>query len=135
MTDVLDEYLPPVADLNTGSLYGDLRAFVENLATVWAAPWIDGLTGLLADLRHDPEADAAYRSMIQRRDQPLVNAIARAVRRGEIREVPELALVGNVLEGPLMHRRVVGRQAVTPEFFDAVALSAHCLITGTTVLR
>jgi hypothetical protein len=54
--------------------------------------------------------------------------------RAEIGAPPDLALVGDLIEGPLMHRRIVGRQPLTPDFLNAVAVSAHRLLTGTTVV-
>ncbi|SDM33329.1 TetR/AcrR family transcriptional regulator [Allokutzneria albata] len=133
VTDALAEHLPPVSEVDTGSLRTDLRAFVDDLAASWSSPWIDGLVGLLADLRHDADADIAFRTMAERRGQPLVNAITRAVRRGEIRAAPDLFLAGDLLEGPLMHRRLFGRQPLTPDYLDAVAQSAHRMLTGTGV--
>ncbi|MFS8097225.1 TetR/AcrR family transcriptional regulator [Lentzea alba] len=133
VADVLDEFLPPVPDCDTGSLHGDLSAFVEDLAMAWDQPWNDGLIGFLADLRRDDEAERTFRSLVARRSQPLVDAIARAVRRGEIGEVPELALVGNLLEGPLMHRRMFGGQPLSPQELEVVTWSVHSLLTGTAV--
>lgn len=135
VTDALAEHLPPVSEVDTGSLRSDLRAFVDDLAASWSSSWIDGLVGLLADLRTDSEADTAFREMGERRGQPLRNAIARAEQRGEIGEVPDLFLVGDLLEGPLMHRRMFGRRPLTPDYLEAVARSAHGLLTGMAVAR
>ena len=133
MADVLVEFLPPVPDVDTGTLLGDLRAFAEDLAGAWDQPWNDGLVGFLSDLRRDGEAERTFRGLVSRRSQPLVDAISRAVRRGEIGEVPEPALVGNLLEGPLMHRRMFGGQPMTPCELDVVTRSVHRLLTGTMV--
>lgn len=133
VTAALAEHLPPIADVDTGSLYRDLRAFLQDLGATWSSPWSEGVVGLLADLRQDPAAEATFRGMNERRAQPLVNAIARAVRRGEIGEVPDLPLLGNLLEGPLLHRRMFGRTPLTPDDLDAIAVSAHGLLTGVTV--
>jgi AcrR family transcriptional regulator len=133
VADVLIAHLPPVSEFDTGSLHSDIRAYLEDLAVSWSSPWMDGLVGLLADLRRDVDAELVFRQMGERRGQPMRNAIARAVERGEIREVGDLSLVGDLLEGPLMHRRMIGRQPLTPEYLDALALSAHRLLTGTAV--
>jgi AcrR family transcriptional regulator len=131
--DVLAEHLPPVSEFDTGSLHSDIRTYLDDLAVSWSSPWIDGLVGLLADLRRDIDAEVAFLEMGERRGQPMRNAIVRAVERGEIGEVPDLSLVGDLLEGPLMHRRMIGRQPLTPDYLEAVALSAHRLLAGTTV--
>lgn len=133
VADVLDTYLPPVPDPDSGTLLGDLRAFAQDLAGAWDEPWNDGLVGFLADLRGDAEAERTFRSLVARRSQPLVDAIARAVRRGEIAEVPELPFVGNLLEGPLMHRRMFGGEPLTSTELDVVTASVHRLLTGAPV--
>ncbi|MEU0877385.1 TetR/AcrR family transcriptional regulator [Lentzea sp. NPDC005914] len=133
VADVLEQFLPPVPDFDTGTLLADLRAFATDLAVAWDQPWNDGLVGFLSDLRRDDEAERTFRGLVSRRSQPLVDAIARAVRRGEIGEVPDLALVGNLLEGPLMHRRMFGGQPMTPDELDVVARSVHRLLTATRV--
>lgn len=133
VTDVLAAHLPPVSEVDTGSLLSDIRAWIDDLAVSWSSSWIDGLVGLLADLRRDVDAELAFRKMAERRGQPLRDAIARAAERGEIAALPDLSLVGDLLEGPLMHRRLIGRQPLTPEYLETVARTAHRLLTGTSV--
>lgn len=130
VTDVLAEHLPPVSAFDTGTLLGDIRAYLNDLAVSWSSPWIDGLVGLLADLRSDPDAELAFRMLAERRGHPMRAALARAAERGEIGEVPELELAGDLFEGPLMHRRMIGRRPLTPEYLDAVAVTTHRLLTG-----
>jgi AcrR family transcriptional regulator len=134
VVDVLDEHLPPVADVDTGTISADLRAIVADFAASWSSPWIDGLVGLTADLQHDPDAELAFRAMAERRGTPLRNAVVRAAERGEIGEPPDLALIGDLIEGPLMHRRMIGREPLTSGYLDAVAVAAHVLLTGTTAM-
>lgn len=128
VTDALAAHLPPVSEVDTGSLLSDIRAWVDDLAVSWSSAWIDGLVGLLADLRWDVDAELTFREMAERRGQPLRDAIARAVERGEIAEVPDLSLMGDLVEGPLMHRRLIGRQPLTPEYLASVATTAHRLL-------
>jgi AcrR family transcriptional regulator len=133
VTDVLAAHLPPVSEFDHGSLHSDIRAYLGDLAVSWSSPWIDGLVGLLGDLRTDIDAELVFRTLGERRGQPMRDAIARAVERGEIGKGSDLSLIGDLLEGPLMHRRMVGRQPLTPEYLDAVAMSAFRLMTGTAV--
>ncbi|WIX98869.1 TetR/AcrR family transcriptional regulator [Amycolatopsis mongoliensis] len=133
VVDVLAEHLPPVSDPDTGTLRSDLRAIVGDFAASWSSSWIDGLMGLVADLHHEPDAELAFRKMAEGRGAPLRNAITRAVRRGEIGEPPDLSLVGDLVEGPLMHRRMLARRPLTPDYLDALAALAHGVLTGTTV--
>lgn len=133
VTDVLAAHLPRVSHVDTGSLRGDIRAYVEDLSVSWSSTWVDGLMGLVGDLHRDPDAELAFRLMAERRGQPMREAIARAVERGELRELPELGLAGDLFEGPLMHRRMFGRQPLTPEYLDAVADAGYRLLAGAEV--
>jgi AcrR family transcriptional regulator len=135
VVDVLDEHLPPISDVDTGALGSDLRAIVEDFAASWSSPWIDGLVGLTADLQHDPDAELAFRRLAERRGQPMANCIARAVQRGEIRHAAVGVGLGDLIEGPLMHRRMIGREPLTPDYLDAVARFAHRLLSETTAVR
>jgi len=135
VVDTLDEHLPPIADVDTGTFGADLRAIVADFAASWSSPWIDGLVGLTADLQHDPDAELAFRTMAERRGAPLRTAIKRARERGEIGAAVDLSLIGDLVEGPLMHRRMIGREPLTSDYLDAVAVTAHRLLTGTTVAR
>src|SRR5690348_10484378 len=124
VTDALAEHLPPVLEVDTGTLAGDVRAYVGDLAKSWSSDWVDGLMGLTADLRNDPEAELAWRQLAERRGGVMRASLRRAVDRGEIPEIPlltELGVAGDLLEGPLMHRRMIGRQPLTPDYLDAVA--------------
>jgi AcrR family transcriptional regulator len=129
VTDVLAEHLPPVKDIDTGTLQGDVRAYLGALAKSWSSDWIDGLVGLVADLRRDPDAELAFRQLAERRGAPMREALKRAVERGELAELPELQLAGDLFEGPLMHRRMIGRQPLTPGYLDAVARMAVHVLT------
>jgi AcrR family transcriptional regulator len=133
VTDVLAEHLPPIPALDAGSLRADIRGYLEALSASWSSPWIDGLVGLLADLHRDVDAELAFRTMGERRGQPMRDAIARAVERGEIPELPDLPMVGDLLEGPLMHRRMIARRPLTPDYLDALAAWAFQVLTGTAV--
>jgi AcrR family transcriptional regulator len=133
VTDVLAEHLPPISSFDTGSLLGDIRAYVGDLAASWSAPWIDGLVGLLADLRHDADAELAFRVLAERRGRSMREALERAVERGEIDSVPDRQIASDFLEGPLMHRRMIALLPITPDYLDRVASAAHRIITDTKV--
>ncbi|GAA0928263.1 TetR/AcrR family transcriptional regulator [Kribbella koreensis] len=131
VVETLTEHLPPIIDPDTGSLLSDLRAIIGEFAKSWSAPWIDGVVGLLADLQRDPDAELAFRTMAEGRGVPLGRALARAIERGEIAATTDRALAGDLVEGPLMHRRIAARQPLTPEFLDSVATVAHQVLTNT----
>lgn len=131
VTAALAAHLPVVSSTDTGTLRGDLRQYVDDLWASWSAPWIDTVIGLLAELARDPEAEAAFLNMSKSRAYPVRDAIVRAVRRGEVSDVPDPMLLGDLLEGPIMHRRMIGRQIMTPDDLDAVVDVAYRLFTVT----
>lgn len=126
VADAVAANLPPVPEFDTGSLRGDIRAYLAALWESWSSDWIGGLIGLLADL--DDEAERTFAAMSRSRAQPLRDAIVRAVQRGELLEVPELAMLGDLLEGPLMHRRLIARQVMTLDELDALTDIVHGLM-------
>ncbi|MDT0158713.1 TetR/AcrR family transcriptional regulator [Microbacterium sp. ARD32] len=132
VTAAMAAHLPGVPEFDTGSLRGDIRAYLGALWQSWSADWVDVAIGVLADL--DAEAERTFRTMTLRRAQPLRDAIVRAVRRGELVDMPEPAMLGDLLEGPLMHRRLVGRQVMTLDELDALADIVHGLM-GARVTR
>lgn len=135
VADVLAVHLPPVSPVDTGALAGDIRAYLDDLAAAWSSTWIDGLVGFLGDLRGDPDAELAFRLLGERRGQVMSAALERAVERGELAELPDLSLAGDLLEGPLMHRRMIGRQPLTPDYLDALAAAAHRVLSAGRAVR
>ncbi|UJP10854.1 TetR/AcrR family transcriptional regulator C-terminal ligand-binding domain-containing protein [Microbacterium sp. KUDC0406] len=118
-------------DFDTGTLRGDLRAYLGALWQSWSSDWLEVAIGVLADL--DADAERTFRTMTVQRAQPLRDAIVRAVQRGDLVEMPEPAMLGDLLEGPLMHRRLVGRQVMTLDELDALADIVHGLMSTRTV--
>ncbi|MFK4087732.1 TetR/AcrR family transcriptional regulator [Kribbella sp. NPDC020789] len=136
VVDALAEHLPPIVTRDTGSLRSDLRSILAAFAESWSAPWIDGVVALSADLQHDPDAELAFRRMAEGRGDALRTALDRAIARGEIAATTDRGLVGDLIEGPLMHRRIAARQPLTPEFLDTLAAVVHQVLTaGSTAKR
>jgi len=105
----------------------------------FAASWSPDGKKLLITRRTSTEpnvdAELAFRKMAEGRGAPLRTAIARAVERGELGEPPDLSLVGDLVEGPMMHRRMLGRQPLTSDYLNAIVELVHGVLTGTTVAR
>ena len=130
VTDALGAHLPPISHVDTGTLRGDIRAYVGDLAASWSSEWIDGLVGLMADVRRDPDAELAFRVLSEGRGQVMRDALRRAVERGELTVVPEPHLTGGLLEGPLMHRRLIEMLPLTEDYLDSLAGLVHHLLTS-----
>ncbi|TDD56854.1 TetR/AcrR family transcriptional regulator [Kribbella antibiotica] len=130
VVDSLSEHLPSIVALDTGSLLTDLRLILGAFAESWSSPWIDGVVALSADLQRDPEAELAFRKMAEGRGAALSQALDRAISRGEIAATTDRALIGDLIEGPLMHRRIAGRQSLPPEYLDTLAAVVHQVLTA-----
>ena len=96
---------------------------------------MDSLVGWLADLADDADAEAAFRAMGLRRGRPLRLSLERAVERGEIAELPDPQLISGLLEGPLMHCRIVTRRRPSADFVEAVANSAYQAVMSPAAVR
>ncbi|WP_300267034.1 TetR/AcrR family transcriptional regulator [Microbacterium sp.] len=131
VTAAMAAHLPPMTAVDTGSLHGDIRAHLEALWQTWSSDWVEAMVGVLADL--DAEAERTILALGLERGRPLREGIVRAVRRGELTEMPDLAMIGDLLEGPLIHRRLIARQVMTLDDLDALADLVHTLVTARAV--
>jgi AcrR family transcriptional regulator len=118
MTD--GEEPPP----DTGSLEGDLRAILANIADLLGtARWSSILPSIVDAAEHDPEF-AGLHSTIQRgHAAPLRAALDRAVLRGEIPPAADRNAVAATLLGPLFYRRWFSREQIDAEFVDMIIRS------------
>ncbi|HWD01225.1 MAG TPA: TetR/AcrR family transcriptional regulator [Amycolatopsis sp.] len=133
VTAAVAEHQPPMADVDTGSLRGDLRAILDDTEARWSSASAAAIVAWLADLRRDPVAGHAHREMARRGSQPLLTALARAVQRGEIPERVDLTraavLAGNLIEGPLMHNHVFLQPRLSSADLDVLAESVLRVLT------
>jgi AcrR family transcriptional regulator len=135
VADALAAHVPPISDVDTGSLRADLRVYLDDLAQSWSAPWMDSLVGWLAELAEDVDAETIFRDLGLRRGRSLRNSLQRALERGEITDLPDARLIAALLEGPLMHSRMVARRAPSAEFLDAVADATYRVVTSLAATR
>jgi AcrR family transcriptional regulator len=106
---------------DTGSLEGDVTAFLNNLAGLLAtARWSSILPSIVDAAEHEP-AFAGIHGTIQRRHAaPLRAALERAAARGEIQPSADLSAVVAALLGPLFYRRWFSREPVDDKFVDLI---------------
>jgi AcrR family transcriptional regulator len=115
MTD--GEEAPP----DTGSLEGDVRAILTNIAELLAtARWSSIVPSIVDVAEHDPEF-ADIHSRIQRRHAaPLRSALERAAIRGEIPSAADRDAIAATLLGPLFYRRWFSREEIDAEFLEMI---------------
>ena len=118
MTDA--EEAPP----DTGSLEGDVRAILTNIAELLGtARWSSIVPSIVDVAEHDP-AFADLHSRIQRgHAAPLRAALDRAALRGEIPSTADRDAVAAALLGPLFYRRWFSREPIDAKFLDMIIRS------------
>ncbi|UGT55881.1 TetR/AcrR family transcriptional regulator [Nocardia asteroides] len=119
---------------DTGSLHGDLVALTEQIAAQVAGSSPGTLSGLLADIRADPDLRSRFASSFLTVERGIIAAVLdRAIARGELASCPDPALVQALLLGPLYAWLIVldedpGR---VPELVRVVTTTAaYALTTG-----
>ncbi|NEW40722.1 TetR/AcrR family transcriptional regulator [Nocardia cyriacigeorgica] len=119
---------------DTGTLQGDLCALTERIAAQVAGSGAGTLTGLLADIRADPELRARFEATFLTVERAIIATLLdRAVARGELARRPDVALVQALLLGPLYAWLIVLDEdpARAPEIARLVAAMAADALTST----
>jgi AcrR family transcriptional regulator len=115
MTD--GDQAPP----DTGSLEGDVRAILTNIAELLAtARWSSIVPSIVDVAEHDPSF-ADIHSRIQRgHAAPLKGALDRAASRGDIPPKADRDAFAAALLGPLFYRRWFSREPIDTEFLEMI---------------
>jgi AcrR family transcriptional regulator len=119
----LDQSLASQPIRDTGSLRGDLLAFVRDwIRTVKRTPFGRTLSGLLAEVQSDPELASAWRErFISRVREQRRQVVERAIARGEIPAGSDPDLLLDLLYGALYHRYLHIGFPLTDRFAQGVA--------------
>jgi AcrR family transcriptional regulator len=106
---------------DTGSLEGDVSAFLKNLAGLLAtARWSSILPSIVDAAEHEPTFADIHSTIQRRHAAPLRAALERAVVRGEIQPSADLSSVVAALVGPLFYRRWFSREPIDDKFVDLI---------------
>jgi AcrR family transcriptional regulator len=115
---------------DTGSLEGDLRALLHNLAYgVYGDPVIGaGIRHMVADGPAAPELQAVHDEFLQHRREIWKQALVRAGERGELPRELDLEVAVDQLTGPVGMRHLMTHMPVDDAFLEQVLdgfLRAH----------
>jgi AcrR family transcriptional regulator len=117
--------VPEPANTDTGSLAGDLEAFVQHVARSIAARREDIADALSLEKKRNPELAAVLRArFLEPRLAELRAMFTRAKRRGEVRTLPAPDVVLSLVAGPLYHRSFNLGEPLSPAFVRAVVKHA-----------
>ena len=110
---------------DTGSLEGDVSAFLKNLAELLVtARWSSILPSIVDAAEHEPEFAAVHSTIQGRHAAPLRAALERAVVRGELQSSADLSAITAALLGPLFYRRWFSREPIDDKFVDTIVRGA-----------
>jgi AcrR family transcriptional regulator len=112
--------VPEPVETDTGSLAGDLTAFIEHVAQSISLRH-EGVTEALSiERKRNPELDEALRErFLAPRLVELRSILARAKRSGELEGTPPAEVVLSLVVGPLHHRAYQLGEPLTPGFVRA----------------
>jgi AcrR family transcriptional regulator len=115
MTDGDD--VPP----DTGSVQGDVRAILMNLAELLVtARWASILPSIVDAAERDPDIAQVHSRLQRWHAAPLRAALERATLRGEVPPEADLSAMAAALLGPLYFRRWFSRELIDDSFVDRV---------------
>jgi AcrR family transcriptional regulator len=104
---------PAATAPDTGSLRGDLTAFLEQLTDILSAR---PTSALVPSLIEAAERDTAIEELLAEftatRRRPLHDAVARAKQRGELDQAVDPEELAEALLGPLFYRRLLSRRPI-----------------------
>jgi AcrR family transcriptional regulator len=119
MTD--GQQAPP----DTGSLEGDLRAILADIADLLGtARWSSILPSIVDAAEHDPEFAGIHSTIQHGHAAPLRVALDRAAIRGQIPPAADRNAIAAALLGPLFYRRWFSREQIDAEFMEMIIRSA-----------
>ncbi len=109
--------------LDAGPTQEDVRQLLDWLVAVLVEP-IGGrvVAGLIADLQHDPDlAERFHRDVVPARRRAMLEALARARQRGELRADADLELAIDALHGAIIYRLLLSGEPLDAGFTERLA--------------
>jgi AcrR family transcriptional regulator len=105
---------------DTGSVWGDLTAYVLGSTRMAGSVWSSILPMLIAESKTDPVVASTMREVWAWRLQLLGQIVARGIARRELPPTVDVDHVWELIDGPLLHRIAVTGREMPPVFADRV---------------
>jgi AcrR family transcriptional regulator len=117
--DALNRAMRPFDLIDTGSLRGDLDAYLGELARrMSSGKASDVLPDLIAASVRDANLRASLDEYIRHRRQPLQSILGRGVARGELEVDADVDVLIDALIGPFVYRRLLSHDVLDDDFVD-----------------
>lgn len=108
LNEVFDSFASQTSAPDTGSLRGDLRVLVRDLAVQLArSDWAKSLTALVAEAEHDRDLAEVHVRHVGAEQSALREVLARAKDRSELAPGIDVGLAAEQVVGALFFRRLV----------------------------
>ncbi len=117
--EAIDCMVEPFEEFDTGDLRTDLLGFFGQVLPHMHEPEMrEAMAGLFSLAARQPEFGRVHKAMIDERKLPMRRAIQRAIARGEVDPAVDLELVIDMFEAPLIYRRILLDETVTPQTLE-----------------
>jgi len=113
--------LPELRVPATGTLRGDLRQILRDLAKILRSSPLGGVLPRLAVERgSDSEVDAAFGRYVAVRRRSLIEVVRRGLERGELPAGGDPEVLTDLLVGPIVNRLLFSHDTADPSFIEFV---------------
>jgi AcrR family transcriptional regulator len=111
--------LPQLEDVDTGELTSDLKEMLRHYLQLFNdTPLAAVLPSLAGERRHNPELSELLDPVLRQRRRPLVQALERAQKRGELAPDLDLDLAADMIVGPIAVRLFFTGRRIQPKLVD-----------------
>ncbi len=108
--------LPHLEEVDTGNLVDDLKKMLRSYLQLFhSTPLGAVLPSLAGERAHEPQLSQLFDPVVKDRSQPLVRALRRAVKRGELPADLDLELAADLIVGPIPVRLFFSGGKVSPK--------------------
>jgi AcrR family transcriptional regulator len=123
LRDACSNISTPQDTPDTGSFEADVTALMTDLAHLLrSAKWTSVLPSIIDAGERDPDIADMYSAIQRGHSAPFETVIHRAVRKGELPQDTDAALLIAALTGPLFYRRWFSREPLTDAFAKQIVL-------------
>ena len=123
LRDACSTLSTPLDTPDTGSFEADMTALMTNLAYLLrSARWTSVLPSIIDAAERDPGIANMYGKLQLGYSAPFETVIQRAMRKGELAQNTDTAMLIAALTGPLFYRRWFSREPLTDDFANQIVL-------------
>ena len=113
--------LPSLEESDTGDLVTDLKVMLRSYLQLFnSTPLAAVLPSLAGERAHNPELSSLLEPVLKVRRQPLIAALARAQKRGDLSAELDLELAADLIVGPIAVRLFFAGGKIPPRIVDPV---------------